>query len=89
MIPYYLMATLLLLALAAIKIDGWLSAFLLIIAMLLASPGVKFPIKYLKALLVTGLCLLALLAFPDIEGYREAFENSLQTEALPSPELKP
>jgi len=89
MLHYYLMATLLLLALAAIKIDGWVSAFILIIAMLASSPVFELPKKKIKWLIVSVLVILALVLFPDIENYREEFEQSLETKPLPTEEVKP
>jgi len=83
MLHYYVMAILLLIALAAFKIDGWLSTVLLILAMIVSSPVVVFPQKAIKWLLVAILFLLALWQFPDIERYREAFEEQLETQPLP------
>jgi len=89
MLHYYLMATLLLLALAAIKIDGWLSAIILIIAMLASSPVFELPRKKIKWIMVAALIILAFILFPDVERYREAFEESLETKPLPVEEVKP
>lgn len=72
------MALLLLLALAAIKIDGWFSAVLLIIAMLFSSPAINMPSKSLRWGLIITFVALALLFFPDINQYREAFETEGQ-----------
>jgi len=77
------MALLLLIALAAFKIDGWLSTLLLILAMIVSSPVVVLPKKSFKWLLVGILFVLALWQFPDIERYREAFEEQLETQPLP------
>lgn len=88
MLHYYSMAFLLLLALAAIKIDGWASALLLIIAMFITSPVIVFPQKKIKWIVVGTLILLAMVFFPDIEQYREAFEQSLETLPLSTEEIK-
>lgn len=89
MLHYYVMAILLLVALAAFKIDGWLSCLLLIIAMIVSSPVVVFPQKQLKWLLVAILFGLALWQFPDVERYRQAFEESLETQPLNPEEARP
>lgn len=89
MLHYYVMAILLLIALAAFKIDGWLSTLLLILAMIVSSPVVVFPQKGIKWLLVAILFLLALWQFPDIERYRQAFEEQLETQPLPKKDAQP
>ena len=88
MLHYYSMAFLLLLALAAVKIDGWVSAILLIIAMFITSPVIVFPQKKIKWLIVGSLIALAIVFFPDIEQYREAFEQSLETKPLSPEEIR-
>lgn len=85
MLHYYLMAILLLMALGAIKVDGWLSAILLIVAMLASSPMFELPSKKLKWAIVILLILIAILLFPDIENYRQAFEQSLETSPIKIP----
>ena len=82
MLHYYLMAVLLLMALAAFKIDGWISTILLLIAMVVSSPVIEFPKKQIKWLILVLLVAIALWHFPDIENYREAFEQSLQTQPV-------
>lgn len=82
------MAILLLLALAAIKIDGWLSALLLLLAMIISSPVVNLPQKKIKWLIVALLFILALFLFPDIERYREAFEQSLETSPVTPEDIR-
>ena len=88
MLHYYSMAFLLLIALAAVKIDGWVSAILLIIAMFITSPVFVFPQKKIKWIVVGSLIALAIIFFPDIEQYREAFEQSLETEPLSPQEIQ-
>lgn len=89
MAHYYLMAVLLLLALAAFKIDGWISTIVLLIAMIVSSPVVALPKKKIKWLIVALLLAIALWFFPDVNRYREAFEESLETSPVPStPENK-
>ena len=82
MFYYYLMAIYLIAALAAIKIDGWISALLLIISMLACSPVFKPPSKAIKWSLVVILTIIAIWLFPDIEQYRENFEQSLDTAPI-------
>ena len=88
MLHYYSMAFLLLLALAAVKIDGWVSAILLIVAMFITSPVIVFPQKKIKWIVVLSLIALAIFFFPDIEQYREAFEQSLETKPLTPQEIQ-
>jgi hypothetical protein len=83
MLHYYLMAILLLMALGAIKINGWISAVLLVLAMLASSPMFELPSKKLKWAIVLLLVIIAIVLFPDIEQYREAFEKSLETAPIP------
>lgn len=82
MLHYYLMAIFIFMALGAIKIDGWASALLLILATLASSPAFQLPSKKIKWLIVIALTSVALILFPDIEQYREAFEQSLETAPI-------
>ena len=82
MLHYYLMAIFIFMALGAIKIDGWSSAVLLILAALASSPAFQLPSKKIKWLIVIALTSFALILFPDIEQYRAAFEQSLETAPI-------
>ncbi|MDH5423432.1 MAG: hypothetical protein OEY29_00390 [Gammaproteobacteria bacterium] len=82
MLHYYLMAVFIFMALGAFKIDGWISAILLILATLACSPVFELPSKKIKWLIVLILAVLAILLFPDIEQYREAFEQSVETAPI-------
>ncbi|MDH5518426.1 MAG: hypothetical protein OEY36_11515 [Gammaproteobacteria bacterium] len=82
MLHYYLMAIFIFMALGAIKIDGWISAFLLILATLATSPVLQLPSKKLKWLIVILLTSIAIMLFPDVDQYRQAFEQSLETAPI-------
>lgn len=82
MLHYYLMAIFIFMALGAFKIDGWVSAILLILATLACSPAFELPSKKIKWLIVIILAAIAILLFPNIEQYREAFEQSLETAPI-------
>lgn len=82
MLHYYLMAIFIIMSLGAIKIDGWLSAILLILATFACSPMFAPPSKKIKWIIVIILTLIAIILFPDIEQYREAFEESLDTAPI-------
>ncbi|MCK5336714.1 MAG: hypothetical protein KAQ67_11150 [Gammaproteobacteria bacterium] len=82
MLHYYFMAIFIFMALGAIKIDGWVSAILLILATLASSPMFELPSRKIKWLIVFILVAVAIFLFPDIEQYREAFEQSLDTTPI-------
>ncbi|MDH5393269.1 MAG: hypothetical protein OEY11_08805 [Gammaproteobacteria bacterium] len=84
MFYYYLMAIFILMALGAVKIDGWSSALLLSLAALASSPVFELPSKKLKWAIVIVLTSAAIMLFPDIEQYRQAFEQSLETAPIPT-----
>jgi hypothetical protein len=82
MLHYYLMAIFIFMALGAFKIDGWISAILLLIATFACSPMFQPPSKKVKWLIVFVLAAIAIFLFPDIDQYREAFEQSLETTPI-------
>ena len=82
MLHYYFMAIFIFMALGAIKIDGWVSAILLILATLASSPMFELPSRKIKWLIVFILVAVAIFLFPDSEQYREAFEESLDTTPI-------
>lgn len=82
MLHYYLMAIFIFMALGAFKIDGWVSTVLLLLATMACSPMFQLPSKKLKWAIVFVFAALAIAFFPDIEQYREAFEQSLDTTPI-------
>ena len=82
MLHYYLMAIFIFMALGAFKIDGWVSVILLLLATFACSPMFQLPSKKIKWLIVFILVAIAIYMFPDIEQYREAFEQSLETAPI-------
>lgn len=82
MLHYYLMAIFIFMALGAFKIDGWISVILLLLATFACSPMFQLPSKKVKWLIVFVLVAIAIYMFPDIEQYREAFEQSLETAPI-------
>lgn len=82
MLHYYLMAIFIFMALGAFKIDGWVSVILLLLATFACSPMFQLPSKKVKWLIVFILVAIAIYMFPDIEQYREAFEQSLETAPI-------
>lgn len=79
---YYLMAIFIFMALGAFKIDGWVSVILLLLATFACSPMFQLPSKKVKWLIVFILVAIAIYMFPDIEQFREAFEQSLETAPI-------
>ena len=86
MLHYYLMAIFIFMALGAFKIDGWISVILLLLATFACSPMFQLPSKKIKWLIVFLLVAVAVYFFPDIEQYREAFEQSLETAPIKKPD---
>jgi len=82
MLHYYLMAIFIFMALGAFKIDGWISVIVLLLATFACSPMFQLPSKKIKWLIVAILLAIALFFFPDVEQYREAFEQSLDTTPI-------
>lgn len=82
MLHYYFMAIFIFMALGAFKIDGWISAILLLLATFACSPMFELPSKKIKWSIVFILAAIAIFLFPDVELYREAFEQSLETQPI-------